>query len=174
MTRLALPCTSPTRKFSCASAIFRVSLMCAAREGSAVYLAAFRRSFKSAAPAARRAARLTARGRTACALRGRLSRGSRAARLWGLCRALRYRRSGRAPLAQQRGHGGTELRGRFDGAHPRGGKRGVLVRRRTLAAGDDGTGVAHALAGRGGDAGDIGDDRLADEAVDVARRRLLI
>ena len=39
---------------------------------------------------------------------------------------------------------------------------GDLVPGAAFAAGDDGAGVAHALAGRGGDAGDIGHHRLAD------------
>ncbi len=61
-------------------------------------------------------------------------------------------------------HGRAELRRGFHGAHAGGLQRGELVGRRALAAGHDGAGMAHALAGRGGDTRNVGHHRLGHEA----------
>ena len=48
-----------------------------------------------------------------------------------------------------------------------------LLRRRALAAGDDGAGVAHAASRRRGAAGDEADDRLLEVGLDALGRVLL-
>ena len=53
-------------------------------------------------------------------------------------------------------------------------ERGELGGRRALATGDDGAGMAHALARRRGDAGDVGHDGLGDVLLDVAGRGLFV
>src|SRR5690606_35973620 len=68
----------------------------------------------------------------------------------------------------------AELRGRAHRRHAGGVQRPVLVFGRALAARDDGTGVPHALPGRRGDAGDVGDDRLRHLGSDVLGGRFLV
>ncbi len=119
-----------------------------------------RRAALAGARAARRFAAGGAGRRAALArrcFRGRLGPRPRAAR--GL---------------ERRGHRRAEL-GRRAHRRDAGMLEGrVLVRRGALAAGDHRAGVAHALAGRRRDAGDVGDHRLADVAVDELGRRLLV
>src|SRR5947207_11638840 len=81
---------------------------------------------------------------------------------------------GRAPPTQQLIHGGTELGGGLHRANARRLEGRVLLRRRALAARDDGPGVPHALARRSGDARDIGDHGLADELAELMRGGFLI
>src|SRR6185437_4582498 len=104
-----------------------------------------------------------------CHLCGRPRRGPRGCR-----RTHRFRLGVCAAAPQQVVHRGTQLGGRLDRAHARGLECLVLVGRRALAAGDDGPRMAHAIARRRGDAGNVSHYRLGDEAADELRCRLLI
>src|SRR5690606_26756938 len=75
---------------------------------------------------------------------------------------LQPRRDGRAQVARRLDRGDTRLL-----------QRGELAGGGTLAAGGDGAGMAHALAGRSRRAGDEADHRLADMGGDELGRLLL-
>src|SRR5580658_2819485 len=81
---------------------------------------------------------------------------------WGLSDLRHHARQGARHGARVRGHARS---GRFEGSD--------LLRCRPLPARDDGPGVAHALAGRGGRAGDEGRHGLVHLLSDELRRALL-
>src|SRR5689334_23039732 len=76
-------------------------------------------------------------------------------------------------LAQERSDGLAEIRGRRRDGDARLAQRRDLVVGAALAAADDGAGVAHAAAGRGGDARDEGGERLLHVQLREARGVLL-
>src|SRR5580700_392189 len=198
MMRAALPRTSPTSRSSCARAIFSDCVMMAVARGGNRSARAQLLFHGSAMPAARAAPRpaptRAAPCRRTAATAGRPPRLPRRAglscraafapRSWlahgasPAGRARRARLASRArrgaPPLQQRSDGRAELGGRLHRTHTRGGEGGILVGCRPAAPGDDRARVPHALARRRGDAGDVGDDRLADEAADVVGSCLLV
>src|SRR5579872_7087615 len=167
--RAALPCTSPTRRLSCASARRRVSVMMPALSAP---------PGSPRAPGLGRGAPLHARPAPAAGSSGHF-RGARGARCRCSTRtrphgcAWRHRAAARAAALEQLRHRRAELRGRLDGAHARRLEGRILVGRRPAATGHDGTRVAHPLARRCGHTCDVGDDRLAHVLADVTRRGLL-
>src|ERR1700756_2390585 len=70
-------------------------------------------------------------------------------------------------------HGGAEVRRGTHGDDTGPLQRGKLLVGRALAAGDDGAGMAHALARGGGDTGDVGHHRLLHMVLDVLGRLFL-
>src|SRR5437764_14212647 len=187
MTRSAFPWTSPTRRFTCASAIRRGSLI---GYRPKTYWLLFHASAPSALPRTsyRALPRTSQRARRPHPRRrgpdGRRSRRGPCASCGSLppwrcphgCCAHRRRGTACAPLpgSQQLVHGRAELGGGLDGAHARRLEGGVLVARRALAARDDRPGVPHALAGRCGEPGDIGHHGFGDELADELGGRLLV
>ena len=92
---------------------------------------------------------------------------SRATRSW----SARDSNSKSGPVALRDGslHGLSHVGGAFGHFDAGLAQRGDLLGGRALAAGDDGAGVAHAFAGRGGAAGDERGHRLGDVLLDVRR-----
>src|SRR6202171_3777321 len=177
MTRAALPCTSPTRRLSGASAIRTESLMCHRSSAPPALRRALRRARCLASREAARScgARFRPRHGPFGWPRGTLERFRACARRPRCRRTCRGAAPGtRAPLTQQLIHGRTQLGGRLHRTNAGRLECRVLVRRGALAARDDGPGVPHALARRSGDAGDIGDHGLGDEPADVMRGGFLV
>src|SRR5882672_9812328 len=176
MTRAALPCTSPTRRLSCASAIRTESLMCHRPSAPPAPRGALRRARCLASREAARScgARFRPRHGPSGWPRGleRPRAGARRARCRRTCRGAAP--GARAPLTQQLIHGRTQLGGRLHRTNAGRLECRVLVRRGALAARDDGPGVPHALARGSSDAGDIGDHGLRDEPADVMRGGFLV
>src|ERR1700756_3701501 len=179
MTRSAFPWTSPTRRFTCASAIRRDSTICYRPEG---WRLLFHGS--AASPLSRAALSALSRGAYRPAPfgpDGRRSRRRHPPRRAPNRRPSRrchngHRGATRAPPAapEQLAHGGAELGGRLHRAHSRRLESGVLVGCRALAARHDRPGMPHALAGRRSEPGDIRHHGLAGELSDVAGGRLLV
>src|SRR5438876_9137961 len=187
MTRSAFPWTSPTRRFTCASAIRRGSLMwyrpktCRLLFHASAPSALPRASYRALPRASYRTRRPHPRRRGPDGRRPRRGPCASCGSLppwrcpYGCCP---HRRRGTAcaplPGPQQLVQGRAELRWGLDGAHARRLEGGVLVARRALAACDDRPGVAHALAGRCGEPGDIGHHGFGDELADELGGRLLV
>src|SRR5450631_413480 len=150
MTRVVLPCTSPTKRSICASATFKMSL-------TALAVPAYRGLLQGFAARTRR-------------LLG--------ARLFGCSRRHGCTQPGRPPphaAAPQHGaHRRAQFGGRLHRAHAGADKRLILLRRRAFAACNDGTRMAHALARRRGDAGDVGDHGLGYVLANIGRGCLFI
>src|SRR5580658_2852006 len=154
-TRVAFPWTSPTRKLSCASPM---------RNRGSVLMRPLPSLDGSPCGAARRVSRHACRFATRTALLGRPL-------------ALRNKAPGfgcRPTRLEQCGHRRAELGRRLYGARTGGLERAELVRGRPLAAGHDRAGVAHALARRRGDSGDVGHHGLGHMALNELSPRLLV